>query len=554
MVRNWLNRCLCICSLLLVLNPLFTMGQTTSYSDLYARKAFREQRNEVRRQLNEPQLIFTDLESGVRGDTLRLRFKVQVKGKIVGFDEALHLVPMYHIAGDIIALPEIQIQDEVRNRYYRREIELMSKEEYLLTRPLQVVIQDGNRTDEVVYYSHQQLLPHGLSSIGELKIHHFLQDCCDLYEIQVPNEVALLSQPIEALSSAPEVSDPLFLPFPTIYPRDLIFYRPAPEPVKEREAHASFRIQFVVDKHDIQPQFAQNHAELARVDQFLKPLLEAAPSDIELRGASIRGYASPEASFQHNLRLSQRRADSFKNYLQSRYHRLMALAHFPAIGMGEDWEGLREAIVESGSSVPMRDEVLAIIDFVDLFAGREKQLMDLGGGVPYRYLLNTLFPPLRRMEMEVGYKVRGYSRDEVSSVYDKRPQDLSHEEIFEVAQQRNRQGDSLKSFGLEYDLAVKYFPKDKIAYLNASSAALIRGDYELARTYLDMVRDEPEALLNLGVYYWAEHDYSKAVRYFELATKQPRQSELARRFLQLLQREAERAGVNIAEVERVGER
>lgn len=57
-------------------------------------------------------------------------------------------------------------------------------------------------------------------------------------------------------------------------------------------------------------------------------------------------------------------------------------------------------------------------------------------------------------------------------------------------------------------------------------------------TYLDMVRDEPEALLNLGVYYWAD-DYSKAVRYFELATKQPRQSELARRFLQLLQREAE---------------
>lgn len=63
------------------MNPLFTMGQTTSYSDLYARKAFREQRNEVRRQLNEPQLIFTDVGERSAGRYLTVAFKVQAGSK-----------------------------------------------------------------------------------------------------------------------------------------------------------------------------------------------------------------------------------------------------------------------------------------------------------------------------------------------------------------------------------------------------------------------------------------------------------------------------------------
>ena len=53
-----------------------------------------------------------------------------------------------------------------------------------------------------------------------------------------------------------------------------------------------------------------------------------------------------------------------------------------------------------------RDEVLFLIDQTGVFEGREKKLMDLGGGEPYAYMLKEFFPGLRRVEITVSYDLR----------------------------------------------------------------------------------------------------------------------------------------------------
>ena len=204
------------------------------------------------------------------------------------------------------------------------------------------------------------------------------------------------------------------------------------------------------------------------------------------------------------------------DYLHGRYG--LPTEKVTAEGKGEDWEGLREAV--GRSDMKAKDEVLDIIDTYDIFDGREKLLMDLRGGDPYRYMLEHIFPPLRRMEMRIDYRVRAFDPEEAGELIGRRPQDLSLQEMYEVAQAENddrtivRQRDA---YGREYDIAVRYFPDDDIANINASSAALVRGDLELAWVCLGRVRENPLAANNLGVYHWLCGKIGEAEAYFEKA-------------------------------------
>lgn len=205
-----------------------------------------------------------------------------------------------------------------------------------------------------------------------------------------------------------------------------------------------------------------------------------------------------------------------RDYLRERYG--LPAEKVTAEGKGEDWEGLREAV--GRSDMKAKDEVLDIIDTYDIFDGREKLLMDLRGGDPYRYMLEHIFPPLRRMEMRIDYRVRAFDPEEAGELIGRRPQDLSLQEMYEVAQAENddrtivRQRDA---YGREYDIAVRYFPDDDIANINASSAALVRGDLELAWVCLGRVRENPLAANNLGVYHWLCGKIGEAEAYFEKA-------------------------------------
>lgn len=184
-------------------------------------------------------------------------------------------------------------------------------------------------------------------------------------------------------------------------------------------------------------------------------------------------------------------------------------------GVGEDWVGLRDSVVHS--DMEYKNEVLAIIDRYGIHEGREKHLMDLRVGRPYNYMMEHFFPSLRRMELEMIYTVRAFSQSESDMLLDERPQDLSLQEMYDVARERNTDQTIVHQrteYGKEYDIAVRYFPNDAIANINAASAALVRGDLEQARKCLENVSDDPLAANNLGVYYWLCGDPQTAEKYF----------------------------------------
>ena len=88
------------------------------------------------------------------------------------------------------------------------------------------------------------------------------------------------------------------------------------------------------------------------------------------------------------MKLAENRASRLISYLKDIDRNKLDIYN-----IGEDWEGLKELVEKL--KMPYYKEVLHIIDNNSIFEGREKKLMDLAGGVPYRYMSKHYFSKLR---------------------------------------------------------------------------------------------------------------------------------------------------------------
>ena len=149
----------------------------------------------------------------------------------------------------------------------------------------------------------------------------------------------------------------------------------------------------------VESTYGNNSSELARLARFIRTSLS--DSLIYVREITLTGYCSIEGSYAHNERLARRRANGFRNYLDSVFG-LSRRYPVRTSYVGEDWERLR-SLADSCALLPSRREVLEIIDNTGIFDGRERKLMALHGGVPYNFMLSELFPLLRRVEILVEY-------------------------------------------------------------------------------------------------------------------------------------------------------
>lgn len=148
----------------------------------------------------------------------------------------------------------------------------------------------------------------------------------------------------------------------------------------------------------VQAAFGNNAAELARLDEFIQKVFR--DSLIYVDSIRLCGYCSVEGAYDLNERLARNRAVGFKNYVDGKYG-LSSRYPVRVDWVAEDWDELYDMV--EASQMAYREQVLALIDGVGLFEGREKRLMDLKGGVPYKYMMKEFFPALRRVEIVVDY-------------------------------------------------------------------------------------------------------------------------------------------------------
>ena len=166
--------------------------------------------------------------------------------------------------------------------------------------------------------------------------------------------------------------------------------------------------------------------------------------------------------------------------------------------------------------MPLKDKVLAIIDNDDTnYDVKENRIKTLDMTV-YRSLLKDCYPALRHSDYVVQYVVRAYTDiNEIKEILKKRPQLLSLEEMFRVAQTYET---GSEDFNEVFDVAVRMFPTDPTAYINAAAMELQRGNLQQALRYLD--RSDVSAGTtqnNWGVLHLLKGEWDKAEACFKKA-------------------------------------
>lgn len=288
----------------------------------------------------------------------------------------------------------------------------------------------------------------------------------------------------------------------------LTYIVPEVEPVKTRSDRHTATFNFVVDRYELQRNYKNNAAELAQVDKVIREI--QSNTDFRITEFAITGYASPEGGFEHNRTLAKNRANSFAEYLVSKFG--VARNRFTVEGLGEDWDGLRAAVEKS--ALGDKQAVLNIIDNVSNPDARDAELKKLSNGETYRTLVRDLYPPLRRTEYVVAYVVRAFDVQEAKQIIKTNPKILSLNEMYLVAETYPTNS---KEFKEVFDIAARMYPDSEIAILNSAASEIESGDNDAAIRRMEKMASNPKMWNNLGLAYARKGDLAKAQEYFSKA-------------------------------------
>ena len=277
-------------------------------------------------------------------------------------------------------------------------------------------------------------------------------------------------------------------PLEPYYP-ELIDLSPEREGVKIREISGSAFIDFPVSKIEIYPTYRNNKVELAKITGDIDIVKK--DKDVTIKSIFIKGFASPESPYINNTYLAKGRTKALKEYVEGLYH--FGKDFIKTDFEPEDWAGLEKYVEES--SLPHKSEILAVIHSKRDYDTKEWIIKSTWKD-EYRFLLDNCYPALRHSDYTIEYEVRSYSDPaEIEQILNTTPQHLSLEEFYILAQTYEPGSDKFNNL---YETAVRMYPNDPVANLNAANAAILKGDFKSAQRYLDKAGLMPEATYARG--------------------------------------------------------
>lgn len=263
-----------------------------------------------------------------------------------------------------------------------------------------------------------------------------------------------------------------------------VFVRPAVEAVKVRHLDKRAYIDFPVNRIELHADYRRNPAQLDSIVRTINALKD--DKNLEVSAINIHGYASPESPYSHNDYLAKNRAKTLTDYVR----RMVALPTqlFTVSSTAEDWDGLRNYLKDS--NLEHKTEILAIANDEKMDPDAREQKIKKLYPSEYRFMLDTWYPALRHSDYRITYKVKPFDVEEAKAIMKTKPQLLSLNELFMVAQTYEV---GSKDFNEVMELAVRMYPTDETANLNAAIIRLNNGDADAAKPYLDRAGNSTEA-------------------------------------------------------------
>lgn len=407
------------------------------------------------------------------GAFLLIEMDINLAQVDVASNEAVLFTPLLVKGDEEKALPAVGVYGRKRYYYYDRNGLLPSSASG------EMAIKASRKPDIQHYRTLVDYEPWMDGAVLQLQRETF--GCCQ----------EVLAGGSEALAS---YNEPKFVP-------QYLYVQPEAEVVKTRSLSGSAFIDFPVSRTEIKPDYRNNGAELAKIRATIDSVRNDA--DIRITSISIKGYASPEGSYSLNERLASGRTEALKEYVVGLYHfepSLISTSYEP-----EDWAGLRKYVAQS--SLAHREEILALIDS-DREPDNKEYKIKKEYPADYAALLRDCYPALRHSDYRVEYVIRSFSSaDEIRPLVSSDPQKLSQQEFY-LASEGMEPGS--EEFNKVFETAVRVYPDDETANLNAANTAMAEGDLPSAARYLAKAGNTPQAVYARGIYAVLTENYAEA--------------------------------------------
>ena len=444
-----------------------------------------------------PALAMTETAPGVTTGVPVSDFKLERNGNYLSLDmaldltdldirtnEAVLLTPRLVNGTDTLTLRSVALYGRRRYYYYKRNFAGT-----MLSGDGETTIRATERPATVDYH---EVLPFEAWMDGAtLQLDRADYGCCR----------TVLATESDALGS-------YHAPLPQFFP-ELVYVQPTGSREKRRSLEGQSFIDFPVNQTVINPEYRRNAVELAKIRATIDTVRNDRDATIDT--VWLKGYASPESPYSHNAELAIGRTEALKRYIQQMYDfRGVALLtdHEP-----EDWAGLRRAV--ESSNLTHRAEILALIDRTDLEPDPKEWKIKSTYPDEYRFMLQNFYPALRHTDYRVSYVIREYSDPlEILAIMRTQPQKLGLNEFYVAASELEP---GTEEFTEVFETAVRLFPEDEAANLNAANAAMRRGDNERAARYLEKAGTSAEAVYARGALAIRTEDYASARRYLTAA-------------------------------------
>ena len=284
---------------------------------------------------------------------------------------------------------------------------------------------------------------------------------------------------------------------------------PEPEETKVRQLNGHAFLDFPVNETVIYPYYRKNPSELAKIKASVDSVMF--DKSVSVTRITLHGYASPESPYSNNTRLAMGRTEALKNYIMRNYS--FDPGVFQTDYTPEDWENLKGFLLNPDSRktkgsfwydsqsyeetpeapysvLNHRHELLQIIDRQMDPDAKEELLKRVGGGEPYRWLLQYVYPGLRHTDYTIEYKVSAYKPVKGRKLIYTHPEAMSLEEMYQVAVSYEEKSDEWLDALL---IAARQYPEDPKANLNAACGCVMTKRLTDAKKFLKKAGSLKEA-------------------------------------------------------------
>lgn len=385
-------------------------------------------------------------------------------------NQELRVTPVLRSGSNMQALPSVTFAGHNRYYYHKRN-------------------DDGTvnllRNGKKAIFNYRAAVPfQAWMNSCELVMDYQVNGCCG-------NTAATFETPVKSINFTPPTFTPTFA-----------YIEPVAEKVKIRNVKGTAYIDFIVNKTVIDPNYRRNKTELAKITNTIN--LVKNDKDVTLKAMAIKGYASPEGSYENNVRLAKGRTAALEEYVQNLYK--FPEGFITTSYDAANFQGLKAYL--DTNDVADKNGILEILAS-DLEPYAKNKKIQTTYPEEYAWLLKNVYPGLRKSDYNVEYTVRSYTNvTEIIEVMKTAPQKLSLHEFYLAAQSMKPGTDA---YNQVFDIAVRMFPDDPIANLNAANSALQRGDRISAARFLKKAGNSNEARYTQALLSAMNKDYDSAI-------------------------------------------